>query len=218
MSRDSPELRDCSVRIFDLFVTHSFSETPAILYDACWTVFAAAASMLLASKLHYSHNFIKASQFTKFKTEDIIFFERMIVLRIGGKISPQATPSFFVESLIPLCEDLIDIDKLRKRANDLVGEFLEDSMSMLFAPSTVAIASIIVSLSDLRVCGSSFINRVPDFFLFASDNLPFFRPADMNDNYLDCQSCVKALEKLPSIRDKIMAISPISVSNERILG
>jgi hypothetical protein len=30
------------------------------LYDACWTVFAAAASMILASKLHHSQNPIKA--------------------------------------------------------------------------------------------------------------------------------------------------------------
>jgi hypothetical protein len=188
------------------------------LFDACWTVFAAAASMLLASKLHHSQNSIKASQFTKFKTEDILFFERMIVLRIGGKISPQANPSFFLETLTPLCEDLVDTDKLRSRANALVEEFLPDPMFMLFAPSTVAIASIIVSLSDLRVCGSSFINRVPDFLLFASDDLPFFRPADMNDDYLDCQKCVKALEQLPSIRDKIKTISPISVSNRRVLG
>lgn len=60
MSKDSAELRDTSVRIFDLFVTQSFSESPSILHDACWTVFAAAASMILASKLHHSQNPIKA--------------------------------------------------------------------------------------------------------------------------------------------------------------
>lgn len=89
---------------------------------------------------------------------------------------------------------------------------------MLFAPSTVAIAAIIVSLSDMRICGTPFINRLPDFFLLASDNLPFFRPMDMKDDYLDCQRCVLALEQVPSIRDHVKTISPVAVNHESILG
>lgn len=218
MSKDSPELRDTSVRIFDSFVAHSFAESPEILFDACWTVFAAAASMILASKLLHSGSYIKASQFTKFTTEDILFFEKMIIMNIGGKLSPHATPSCFLENLVPLCEDLVCPTILMNRANALVGEFFEDPNSLLFAPSTVAIAAIIVSLSALNVCGTAFINRLPDFFLFASDNLPFFQPAEFKDDYLDCQRCVKALEQLPSIRDHIKAISPVGVNNANVLG
>lgn len=77
MSKDSAELRDTSVRIFDMFVTQSFAESPSILQDACWTVFTAAASMLLASKLLHAQSPIKAVTFMQYFDDfvkNILFF------------------------------------------------------------------------------------------------------------------------------------------------
>jgi hypothetical protein len=93
-----------------------------------------------------------------------------------------------------------------------------DPRYLLFAPSTIAVSAIIVSLSDLQVCGTPFINRLPDFFFFASDELPFFRPCDLKDNYLDCQRCVRLMEQLPSIRSMTKTISPVAVNCESVLG
>lgn len=46
-------------------------------------------------------------------------------MRIGGRISPHTTPAYFLDTLVPLCEDIIDGKVLADRANALVGEFME---------------------------------------------------------------------------------------------
>ena len=85
---------------------------------------------------------------------------------------------------------------------------------MLFAPSTIAISAVLVCLSELRVDGRPFLDRVPDFFLMPHDSLPFFRAADGKSEYLDCERCVQRMEKLPSVRQKMQpAISPTGVAS-----
>lgn len=52
-------------------------------------------------------------------------------MRTGGRISPHSTPAFFLENLVPLCDDIIDGKILADRANALVGEFME-GMTILY--------------------------------------------------------------------------------------
>lgn len=147
-------------------------------------------------------------------------------------MSAQCTPAYFLQKFLPLCNDLADSNMMRKRTSVLVGEFLGgesafcnlfislitfsvvvDATSMLFAPSTIAISSILVCLSECRINGKSFLDRLPDFFLMPNAQLPFFRVADGKSEYLDCQRCVEVMERLPSVQVKLQPVnSPTSVS------
>ena len=51
MARDSTEVRDTSMRIFDTYLTDTFLEDEKMLTDTCWIAFVAAASMILSFKL-----------------------------------------------------------------------------------------------------------------------------------------------------------------------
>ena len=51
MGRECHEVRDTSVRIFDAYVAISYAEDPRVMRDTCRLAFAAAASMILSSKL-----------------------------------------------------------------------------------------------------------------------------------------------------------------------
>lgn len=90
--------------------------------------------------------------------------------------------------------------------------YSSDPNSLYFAPSTIAVASIIVTLSGMNINCQPFIDRVPDFLLFPNDNLPFFRCSENKSDYLDCQRCTRALQQLPSVRERIKAISPVSIT------
>lgn len=60
MSRESDDARDMSIRVFDCYLIKSYNENPRILSDTCFISFAAAASIVLGSKLSHSRNPINA--------------------------------------------------------------------------------------------------------------------------------------------------------------
>lgn len=60
MANESMDFRDASIRIFDTYLAISFTENPKTLDDTCYIAFAAAASIVLSSKLHNSRNTIDA--------------------------------------------------------------------------------------------------------------------------------------------------------------
>ena len=86
-----------------------------------------------------------------------------------------------------------------------------DGASLLFAPSTIAISSAIVSLSMLRMDCSKLLDSLPDFLL-PNRSYPFFLESDGKGLYLDLDSCVKSMERLPSFRSTLLR-SPTSVTD-----
>jgi hypothetical protein len=86
-----------------------------------------------------------------------------------------------------------------------------DAASLLFAPSTIAISATVVSLSLLKVNCDKLVNNLPEFLL-PNSSFPFFLEADGKSQYLDMNSCMKAMERLPYIRATYLR-SPISVTD-----
>lgn len=205
MADESADIRDTSIRIFDTYLTVSYSENPRVLDDTCYIAFAAAAAIVVSSKLHNTRNTVDPSWFTAFNTEDILFFERQILLKIGSRISPLATPAFFLQFATPLClESCRNEEELREVAaiaNVLIGEFWEDPSCLLFAPSTIAITAMIVSLSLHHITCQKFLNKLPDFFFPDRDNFPCFQKGEENkESYLDFHQCMLSIETLPTFR------------------
>jgi hypothetical protein len=129
-------------------------------------------------------------------------------------------------------------------ASQLIGEFWEDSRSLLFAPSTIAISAMIVAMSLCKIDSQSFSERLPDFFfptscnnererereresltsslslsLSSSSSLLLFQAESGKLHYLDFASCLQVMERLPSIRSKSQPTSrsPVCVSDEAVL-
>ena len=88
-----------------------------------------------------------------------------------------------------------------------------DGASLLFAPSTIAISAVVVSLSLKKMDCSKLVDSLPEFLL-PDRAYPFFLEADGKSMYLDINTCVRAMERLPYIRASYMTQSPSSVSNE----
>ena len=170
-------MRDTSIRIFDTFLVHSFSDDPSILNDACWTLFSAAASMILACKLHSSHHQITAVSEGKLVREfdwRICFIESFLGIQYRGysllwktncnknwrtyinirntSIFPRLFCSFvfwFNKAGWFACEKQSSRGRILRRYctfNYFTINFIlyicVDSSSLLFAPSTIAVAAI----------------------------------------------------------------------------
>jgi hypothetical protein len=91
------------------------------------------------------------------------------------------------------------------------ASFSLDAASLLFAPSTIAISAVVVSLSLMKMDCSRLLDSLPEFLL-PSRAYPFFKEEDGKNLYLDLNSCVKAIEKLPYVRSTYMTRSPTSIA------
>lgn len=93
----------------------------------------------------------------------------------GAYISPLCTPSSFLPFVLRhVGGDDLDRERLSDLAIQVIGDFLEDSLSMLFAPSTIAVSAVLVSLSYLHLSADSLLAALPQFLL-TSANEPFFQ-------------------------------------------
>ena len=137
-----------------------------------------------------------------------------MVMKAGSRISPLCSPSYYLQYVIGLCDESIDQERLLKIANALIGEFWEESTSLLYAPSTIAISAIIVALSVMNVNCESFLDKIPDYFFPGYSNDFFVESeVDQKSKFLDCDACVKALEKVPSMRTTSNTRSPASIAD-----
>lgn len=218
LSADSTDVRDTAVRIFDTYLAMSFAENPEVLKDTTFLAFSAVAAIIISSKLLSSTNYVSPSWFTAFNTEDILFFERQIVMKTGSRMSTLATPAYFVDYVVSLlCSEevggQVNKEQILQMVNTIIGEFWEDGASLLFAPSTIAISAVIMSLSLLRMDCSKLVDSLPEFLL-PNRAFPFFLEEDGKSMYLDVNTCMKAMERLTYIRSTYMTRSPTSVADE----
>lgn len=134
-------------------------------------------------------------------------------MKAGSRISPLCSPSSYLHFAVELCQGIAEEDKLMKIANVLIGEFWEEASSLLFAPSTIAISAVIVALSVMNINCEAFLDKVPDYF-FPGYSKEFFLEGDgQKIKFLDCDACVKALEKVPSMRTTSNTRSPASITD-----
>lgn len=208
----APEVFECSVRIFDSYLLVKHREDPNILSDKNRVGFISAAAMVLSSKLMNSCNPINPSFFRLFDFNDLVYVEKKMLLDVGARASPLAMPSFFLPHFVRRCAAFADCDRLLKHSTTLVSEFLENARSLLFAPSTIAIAAVVVALSLQKVECDAFLNALPNYFFAAEQSYGFFRASAQKRDYLDCQACMQAMESMVSLRP-LPTSSPCTVSD-----
>eukprot|EP01040_Poterioochromonas_malhamensis_P000536 gene536-571_t len=216
------EARDSAVQILDAYLLEAFETNPKSLEDTTVIKYAAVASATIGSKLHSSSNYARPDYFSAFNLDDILFFERQIVMKTGSRMSTLATPAYFVDYVVSLlCSEevggQVNKEQILQMVNTIIGEFWEDGASLLFAPSTIAISAVIMSLSLLRMDCSKLVDSLPEFLL-PNRAFPFFLEEDGKSMYLDVNTCMKAMERLTYIRSTYMTRSPTSVANTDEIG
>lgn len=102
-------------------------------------------------------------------------------MRIGGRITPHATPAYFLENLIPLCDEFVDRKSLSDRVFALVGEFLEGKDNR--AVSSTVKKSLII-LFALIIMYRSMLHVVRPFdYCSGSYNCVSFRFTCVRNNF-----------------------------------
>jgi len=121
----SSESRDTSIQIFDKFLSVSLEENDQVLVDTTYLSFAAAAAVILSSKLHEGKALLTMANFSYFNTADLVAFERLVLAKIEYQISPLATPSFFVRHLLSLGPSKDNLQSIMNKADKYIAEFFE---------------------------------------------------------------------------------------------
>jgi len=202
MSSDS---RDSAIQIFDKFMSVMLPEN--IEADTDFISYAVAVSIVISSKLHESRRRLSLLSFQDFRIDLLKHFERLILSKIGLSIAPQITPTAFVVELLilwqpnsqypPPCPKNFGYgffySTIIEIADSLIAAFWEESSSLLFAPSTVAIAALILSFSILKMDCSEWLRSIPNFFLPLNDNPMLNSSSDTR--LFDIDSCLQSFQK-----------------------
>ena len=170
---------------------------------------AAISCILVSSKLHNYHSVLALSNFHDFDHDELVENQFEFLRIINFDIHVNTTPAVCIEVLLSLwnCDDELR-SSLKSKADIFVSEFHSLSVSMMFAPSTIAICAIILSFSTLRMDCSQWLNCVPDkcFRKTLTDN--------DDSSFIDIDKCLdifQRLEKVHLMLPKCSSLSPTSV-------
>jgi hypothetical protein len=131
----------------------------------------------------------------------MIGFEQILLDRIEFNISPQATPSAFVQKFLEIHGARSESSMQEQIANSLITDFLEEPESLLFAPSTIAISALIYSFLHLKVDCSAWLDNLPDYVLPTPNNTSFRDyPKAEKDQLLDVDSCLQCFQNVMAKR------------------
>jgi len=164
LARTGNYARDTAVDIFNRFVATISLESGLQLVDnPNFVSFAAAASLILASKVHEGKTqALSMSKFPDFKIEELIAFEGMMLSKLECKISALSTPTAFISTLVELWPDRSHHTPLKEKAEEFLSYFYESPESSIYAPSSIAISVLLLAFSVLRLDCSSWLAMVPD--------------------------------------------------------
>ena len=131
--------------------------------DEQFVSISAASALILATKVHEGkQHALNFSHFPDFPTSSLRQFETHLLTKIGFKIHSLATPSTFVSHLVELWPDRSLHSTLQSKAEALLAEFYVDTEATRYAPSTMAIAALILTFSVLRIDCATWLASVPD--------------------------------------------------------
>ena len=196
------ETRDIGVQILDAFLSElhvSVLADPLKNNGVAIIGLAAAAAIILASKVHaharalskhrlfstttracapqmHEQRPLCVDNFPHFEREQLLEFERRILVMIGFQIYPHATPSACVRHMLQLWSGpdadpdnhgspstATADDAISALADYFIGHFLAvGSESLKYAPSTVAMAALLLSFSKLKMDCAAWLQRLPD--------------------------------------------------------
>ena len=209
MAKVSVETRDNSIQILDRFIAQldaSVLDDPLKDNSAFFIGLAAAAAIILSSKIHEIRP-LCVSNFPHFEKDQLLEFERRLLLMIGFQITPQTTPSACTRLMLRLWPEVPHGCATPTRASNenilittdlLIGQFWKDMESLHYAPSTIALSALLLTFSKYKMDCSAWLQRLPDecfppkagsgteHAVFANDELSF----------LNIDLCLSAMQKV----------------------
>ena len=211
MSKMSPGARESGIDLFDKFLSISLMESHEVLEDTTLMSFTAASAILLSSKLHEGKTLLTVANFPDFHTADLIAFERNFLNKIGCQVHMLLAPSSFVRHLLGLFPEIEELhSEVIDTVNYYIGVFQEHPAYLMFAPSTVAISSLLIAFSVYNINSEVWLkHRIPGACLPCNPLAPS-GPSAM----LDIAKCLsyfeKALPDISSLSKRMHQDSPTS--------
>ena len=195
MSEMSMDARDTSVQIFDRYFGRHLQEDPSAFDNSATFSSVAAVAVLLSSKFHESRP-LSMSSFGNFTTEALSMAENKVLAALDYDIVPLATPTSFIHHMLLLWPNLEADARFLSNVTDIasrmVGDFWESAASCRYAPSTIALAALLLAFASLHVdCSHWLMDRVPSACLPGEDNT-IFPKGDMH--LLDIEGCLSELQ------------------------
>jgi hypothetical protein len=162
----SADTRDTSVQILDKFLSLSLATEASVLADSNFISIAAAVAIILSSKMHDSPP-LRMCAFSHFAVDDLVKFEYKMLTKLEYFIVPLASPVSFVRHLLHvgvLDDDLRHSQEvtLTHEANIIVGHYWQGNESLLFPPSVIAFASLVIAFSKLNLECRCWLDSLPD--------------------------------------------------------
>ena len=143
------------------------------------------------------------TNFPHFEREQLLEFERRLLLMIGFRITPQATPSACLRHMLGVWVGATRASDaaILSAADALVAAFWKDMASLRFAPSTIALSALLLTFSRFRMDCGDWLQRLPDecfpppapganHAFFARDELAF----------LNVDQCLSAMQRMQHMR------------------
>ena len=142
--------RDTAIGILSRFIAVIYREAPSFAADTKFISFTAAASLIIAAKMHEGKHRLTVKNFPHFNCDDLIAFESMVLSKIDFNISALATPSAILRHLSELPawqQQPIGPESREESADRLLVQFHLEPESTFYAPTTLAIAALLLSSS-----------------------------------------------------------------------
>jgi hypothetical protein len=198
LSQMSPDARDTSVQIFDRYFGRHLQLDPGAFSDPEVFSTVAAVAVLLSSKFHESIP-LSMSSFATFTPDTLSAVESKVLVTLEYNIAPLATPASFIHHMLLLWPQIETVPSsflasVSVVSCRLVGEFWESPSSCRYAPSTIALAALLLAFSSQRVdCSHWLLDCVPDACLPKEGNTIF--PCT-DSHLLDIDGCLLDLQRV----------------------
>ena len=178
--------------------------------DERYISFAAASALILASKLHEGKSLVTIGHFPHFDSIDLAEFEAMVLKTVGFKILAVTTPSNFLQKLLDLWSgSLGEKERLKSIADTILRNFHLEIQSTVFAPFTLAIASLRQAFSLEKIDCSSWLLAIPDFQKLSNEHWPIAWVVAAN-----ADECLAMIQRSLSISPHVH-LSPIPLRSPR---
>lgn len=211
LAESSNECRDTSVQLFDRFWGVSLPLNDNIL-DRSEIALAAAAAVLISSKVHEGRH-LSVNNFPRINKQEFIAYEAQILKMLNYTVFPTLSPTCFIKYFL-LLSDGFSNQLIIDTAHDLVGQFLAAPEAPLFAPSTIALATLLISYSRLNLNCDNCLKHIPSICLPIPNN-PIMMIKELR-SFMDVDNCLNVFYKIIKLNENIDSISSPKIPTENL--
>ena len=199
--------RDSAIQILDAYMTIQVAKKNQGLLDSTVAVaHAAVVALTLGFKLHETKRTLHLHSFRDFDTTRLKAFEVSVLSDLCFSLNPQITPSAFIHEFLDIWHPVQPIADLKtdlaREADRFMAEFWEETDSIKYASSTMAIAALILAFSILHMDCAEWLALIPNCCLPLSDNYLIASSSQqlMVRRLFDVDACLVSFSQIPSLR------------------